>query len=61
MANPAAAINVPAGQNLAQVLNDHDNTERSMDILLNYGQPGRDTIAAGLLIVRVTDAGAITR
>ncbi len=30
-----------------------------MDIPLYYGQPGRDTIAARLLIVRVTDAGAI--
>jgi hypothetical protein len=46
MANSAATINIPAGQNLAQVLNDHDRTEPSTDILLNYGQPGRDTIAA---------------
>jgi Retrotransposon gag protein len=59
MANPAAVINVPEGQNLAQVLNDHDRTKRSTDIPLFYGQPGRDTIAARLLIIRVTDAGAI--
>ncbi len=57
--NPAAVINVPAGQNLAQVLNDHDRTKRLMDIPLFYGQPGRDTIAARLLIVHVTYAGAI--
>jgi hypothetical protein len=54
--NPAAG-NVPA--NLAQALNDHDRAKRSMDIPLYYGQPRRDTIAARLLIVRVTDAGAI--
>jgi hypothetical protein len=53
--NPAAA-NVT---NLAQALNNHDRAKRSMDIPLYYGQPGRDTIAARLLIVRVTDAGAI--
>jgi hypothetical protein len=58
-ANPAAILNVPAGQNLAQVLNDHDRTKRSTDIPLYYGQPNWDTIAARLLIVRVTDAGAI--
>jgi Retrotransposon gag protein len=58
-ANPAAILNVPAGQNLAQVLNDHDRTKRSTDIPLYYGQPNRDTIAAHLLIVCVTDAGAI--
>jgi hypothetical protein len=56
---PANVINVPAGQNLAQVLNDHDRTKRSTDIPLYYGQPGRDSIAARLLIVRVTDPGAI--
>jgi hypothetical protein len=56
--NPAAAPVVPAA-NLAQALNDHDRAKRSMDIPLYYGQPGRDTIAARLLIVRVTDAGAI--
>jgi hypothetical protein len=55
--NPAAAV-VPAA-NLAQALNDHDRAKRSTDIPLYYGQPGRDTIVARLLIVRVTDAGAI--
>jgi hypothetical protein len=59
MANPAAVIKVPASQNLQQVLNDHDRTKRSTDIPLYYGQQGRDTIAARLLIVRVTDASAI--
>jgi hypothetical protein len=59
MANPAAIINIPGGQTLAQVLNDHDRTKRSTDIPVYYGQPGRDTIAALLLIVRVTDAGTI--
>jgi hypothetical protein len=57
--NPAAIINVPAGQNLAQVLNDHDRTKRLTDIPLYYGQQGRDTIATRLLIVRINDAGAI--
>ncbi len=56
---PAAVINVPARQNLAQVLNKHDRTKRSTDIPLYYGQQGQDTIAARLLIVRVNDAGAI--
>jgi Retrotransposon gag protein len=56
---PAAIINVPAGQNLQQVLNDHDRAKRSTDIPLFYGQPARDTIAACLLIVRVNDAGEI--
>jgi hypothetical protein len=55
MANPAAI----APANLAQALNDHDRVKRSTDILLYYGQPGKDNIAARLLIVRVTDAGAI--
>ncbi len=54
--NPAAG-NIPA--NLAQALNDHDRAKRSTDIPLYYGQPGRDTIAAQLLIIRVTDTGAI--
>jgi Retrotransposon gag protein len=58
-ANPAADPNVPAGQNLAQVLNDHDRMKRSTDIPLYYGQTNRDTIAARLLMVHVTDAGAI--
>jgi hypothetical protein len=56
--NPAT-VNVPAGQNLAQALNDHDRAKRLTDIPLYYGQPGRDTIAAQLLIIRVTNAGAI--
>jgi hypothetical protein len=56
MATPGGA---GAGQNLQQVLNDHDHAKRSTDILLYYGQQGRDTIAARLHIVRVTDAGAI--
>jgi hypothetical protein len=55
MANPASV----APANLAQALNDHDSANRSMDIPLYYGQPGKDTIAARLLIVRVTNAGAI--
>jgi hypothetical protein len=55
MANPAAG----APANLAQALNDHDRAKRSTDIPLYYGQPGKDTIATRLLIVRVTDAGAI--
>jgi hypothetical protein len=58
-ANPAAILNVLAGQNHAHVLNDHDRTKRSMDIPLFYGQPSRDTIAARLLIVCLTDASAI--
>ncbi len=61
-ANPAAGgapAAVLAGPQLAQVLNDHDRAKRSTDIPLYYGQPGRDTIAARLLIVRINDAGAI--
>jgi hypothetical protein len=58
--NPAAVINVPAGYNIQQVLNDHDHAKRSTDIPLFYGQQGLDTIAAHLLIVRIGDAGAIT-
>ncbi len=57
--NPAAVINVPSGQNLAQVLYDHDPTKTSTDIPLFYSQPGQDTIAARLLIICVTDADAI--
>ena len=65
MANPnpaaagAAAAGALAGPQLAQALNDHDRAKRSTDIPLYYGQPGRDTIAARLLIVRINDAGAI--
>jgi hypothetical protein len=57
--NPAAVINVPAGQNIQQLLNDHDSAKRSTDIPLFYPQTGRDTIAARLLIVRINDARAI--
>jgi hypothetical protein len=57
-ANPAV-INIPAGQNIQQVLNDHDHAKRSTDIPLFYAQTGCDTIAAHLLIVRINDAGAI--
>jgi len=54
--NPAAGL---GGPQLAQALNDHDRAKRSTDIPLFYGQPGRDTIADRLLIVRINDAGAI--
>ncbi len=57
-ANPAAGAGL-AGPQLAQALNDHDRAKRSTDIPLFYSQPGRDTIAARLLIVRIKDAGAI--
>jgi hypothetical protein len=56
---PAAVINVPTGQNLQQVLNDHDRAKRLTDIPLFYGQPARDTIAACLLIIHVNNAGEI--
>ena len=55
MAVPAAA----APANIAQALQDHDRAKRSTDIPLYYGQIGKDTIAARLLIVRINDAGAI--
>ena len=58
-AGAAAAAGALANPQLAQALNDHDRTKRSTDIPLFYGQPGRDTIAARLLIVRINDAGAI--
>ncbi len=57
--NPAAVINIPAGQNIQQVLHDHDRAKRSTDIPLFYGQSTRDTIAACLLIFCITDAGEI--
>jgi len=57
--NPAAPAAGLAGPQLAQALNDHDRAKRSTDIPLFYAQPGRDTIAARLLIVRINDAGAI--
>jgi hypothetical protein len=56
---PAGVINIPAGQSIQQVLNDHDRAKRSTDIPLFYGQPARDTIAAHLLIVHVNNAGEI--
>jgi Retrotransposon gag protein len=59
MANPAAVINVPAGQNIQQILNNHDHAKRSTNIPLYYGQSTKDTIAASLLIVRVNNAGEI--
>jgi hypothetical protein len=52
--NPAAGA-----ANIAQALQDHDRAKRSTDIPLFYGQTGKDTIAARLLIVRINDAGAI--
>jgi hypothetical protein len=61
MANPVPVVPaaVLAGPQLAQALNNHDRAKRSTDIPLYYGQPGRDTIATRLLIVRVNDAGEI--
>ena len=56
---PVAPAAVLAGPQLAQALNDHDCAKRSTDIPLYYGQPGQDTIAARLLIIRVNDAGEI--
>jgi hypothetical protein len=58
---PANVINVPAGQNIQQILNNHDRAKRSTDIPLYYGQSTKDTTAAHLLIVRVNDAGEIAR
>jgi hypothetical protein len=58
-AGAAAAAAALGGPQLAQVLNDHNRAKRLTDIPLYYGQPGRDTIAARLLIVRINDAGAI--
>jgi hypothetical protein len=49
--NPPAIINVPAGQNIQQILQNHDRAKRSTDIPLFYGQPAKDTIAARLLII----------
>jgi hypothetical protein len=59
MANPAAIINVPASQNIQQILNNHDRAKRSTDIPLYYDQSTKDTIAGRLLIVRVNNAGEI--
>jgi hypothetical protein len=55
MANPVAA----APANITQALQDHDCAKRSRDISLYYGQIGKDTIAARLLIIRINDPGAI--
>ncbi len=57
--DPAAIINVPAGQYIQQILKKNDHAKRSTDTLLFYGQSTKDTIAARLLIVRVNDAGEI--
>jgi len=56
---PPAVINVPAGQNIQQILKNHDCAKRSTDIPLFYGQSTKDTITACQLIVRVNDAGEI--
>ncbi len=55
--NPAivpAAPATPAAPAAAQ-----DRTKRSKDIPLFYGQAGKDTISARLLIVRVNDTATI--
>jgi hypothetical protein len=52
--NPPAAHAAPAPAQAAQ-----DCTKRSKDIPLFYGQPGKDTIFARLLIVRVNDTATI--
>jgi hypothetical protein len=59
--DPAAIINVPAGQYIQQILNKNDHAKRSTDTPLFYGQWTKDTIAARLLIVLVNDAGEIAR
>jgi hypothetical protein len=62
MAQPVIQTPAAAGLNQAQVaqaLNDHDRAKRSTDIPLFYSQPGIDTIAAPLLIIRVNDATTI--
>jgi hypothetical protein len=60
-ANPVVVnpIIAPASQSIQQVLNDHDRTKRSTDILLFYGQQGRDTIPTCILIIRANDAATI--
>ena len=52
-ANPVV-VNPPAAPAAAQ-----DRTKRSKDIALFYGQAGKDTISARLLIVRVNDTATI--
>jgi hypothetical protein len=59
MANPTAVV-TPTGQNIKQVLKNHDCAKPLTDIPLFYGQPGRDTITARLLIIRVNDAATIS-
>jgi hypothetical protein len=62
MHQPVIQPPAEAGLNQAQVaqaLNDHDCSKRSTDIPLFYGQPGRDTIAAHLLIICINDAATI--
>jgi hypothetical protein len=53
-ANPVVIANPPATPAAAQ-----DRTKRSKDIPLFYGQAGKDTISARLLIVRVNDTATI--
>jgi hypothetical protein len=53
-ANPVVIANPPAAPAAAQ-----DRTKRSKDIPLFYGQAGKDTISARLLIVRVNDTATI--
>ena len=62
MVQPVIQTPVAAGLNQAQVaqaLNDHDRAKRSTEIPLFYGQPGIDTIATPLLIIRVNDTATI--
>ena len=56
MANAAAAAAAAAAGAPAAA---GDRTKRSKDIPLFYGQPGKDTISARLLIVRVNDTATI--
>ena len=55
-ANPVVINNPPAPAAPAAA---QDRTKRSKDIPLFYGQAGKDTISARLLIVRVNDTAAI--
>jgi hypothetical protein len=52
--NPVVVTNPPAAPAAAA-----DRTKRSKDIPLFYSQPGKDTISACLLIVRVNDTATI--
>ncbi len=54
---PAAPVIPPAAP--AAPAAAQDRTKRSKDILLFYGQPGKDTISARLLIVHVNDTATI--